>query len=34
MGWGVKEGDWGDGVWLVNFIYLYETELENLLQLL
>jgi hypothetical protein len=30
----VKEGDWDDGVWLMDFIYLYETELENLLELL
>jgi hypothetical protein len=30
----VKEEDWGDGIWLMDFIYLYETELENLLKLL
>jgi hypothetical protein len=28
----VKEG--GDGIWLMDFIYLYETELRNLSQLL
>jgi hypothetical protein len=30
----VKEGDEGDGIWLMDFIYLYETELKNLLQLI
>jgi hypothetical protein len=30
----VKEGDEGDSIWLMDFIYLYETELKNLLQLL
>jgi hypothetical protein len=30
----VKEEDLGDGIWQVDFIYLYETELRNLLQLL
>jgi hypothetical protein len=29
----VKEGDEGGGVWAIDFIYLYETELNNLLQL-
>jgi hypothetical protein len=28
----VKEGEWDDGRWLMDFTY--ETELENLLQLL
>jgi hypothetical protein len=28
----VKEG--GDGIWLMDFIYLYETELKDLLRLL
>jgi hypothetical protein len=28
------EGRLGDGIWLIAFIYLYETELKNLLQLL
>jgi hypothetical protein len=27
----VKEGDQGDGIWLMNFIYLYETELKSFL---
>jgi hypothetical protein len=27
----VKEGDEGDGIWQMNFIYLHETELRNLL---
>jgi hypothetical protein len=31
---GMKEGDKGDGIWFMDFIYLYETELRNLLQLL
>jgi hypothetical protein len=30
----VKEGDYSDGIWLMDFIYLYKTELKNLLQLL
>jgi hypothetical protein len=30
----VKEGDYGNGIWLMDFIHLYETELKNLLQLL
>jgi hypothetical protein len=30
----VKEGDSGDGIWQMDFIYLCETELRNLLQLL
>jgi hypothetical protein len=30
----MKEGDQGDGIWWMDFIYLYETELKNLLQLL
>jgi hypothetical protein len=30
----VKEGDEGDGIWFVNFIYLHETELKSFLQLL
>jgi hypothetical protein len=30
----VNGGDLGAGVWLVDFIYLYETELRDLLQLL
>jgi hypothetical protein len=27
-----KEGDLGNGMWLMDFINLYETELKNLLQ--
>jgi hypothetical protein len=30
----VNEGDYDDGILLMDFIYLYETELKNLLQLL
>jgi hypothetical protein len=30
----VKEGDLGDGIWYMDFTYLYETELKILLQLL
>jgi hypothetical protein len=30
----VKEEDEDDGIWFVNFIYLYETELKSFLQLL
>jgi hypothetical protein len=30
----VKEGDYSDGIWLMDFTYLCETELRNLLQLL
>jgi hypothetical protein len=26
----VKERDYGEGIWLMDFIYLYETELKNL----
>jgi hypothetical protein len=33
-GGSVKEADQGDGVWLMDFIYLYKTELENLSKLL
>jgi hypothetical protein len=28
----VKEGDEGASIWQMDFIYLYETELRNLLQ--
>jgi hypothetical protein len=30
----VNEGDEGEGIWWVDFIYLYETEQRHLLQLL
>jgi hypothetical protein len=30
----VNEGNEGEGIWLMDFIYLYEIELRNLLQLL
>jgi hypothetical protein len=30
----VNEGDEGDGVWLIDLIYLYEIKQRNLLQLL
>jgi hypothetical protein len=30
----VKEGDEGEGIWWIDFIYLYEIEQRNLLQLL
>jgi hypothetical protein len=30
----VNEGDEGEGMWLMDFIYLYEIEQRNLLQLL
>jgi hypothetical protein len=30
----VNEGDGGEGIWLMDFIYLYEIEQRNLLQLL
>jgi hypothetical protein len=30
----VNKGDQGEGIWLMDFMYLYETELESLLQLL
>jgi hypothetical protein len=30
----VKEGDEGDSVWQMDFIYLYETDPRNYLQLL
>jgi hypothetical protein len=30
----VKEGDEGEGIWLMDFIYLHEIEHRNLLQLL
>jgi hypothetical protein len=29
----VKEGDEGEGIWLMGFVYLYETELKIPLQL-
>jgi hypothetical protein len=29
----VKEGDSGEGIWLMDFTYLYETAQRNLLQL-
>jgi hypothetical protein len=25
----MNEGDYGDGIWLMDFIYLYETELKT-----
>jgi hypothetical protein len=28
----VKEGDEGEEIWCLDFIYLYEIELRNLLQ--
>jgi hypothetical protein len=31
---GVNEGDEGEGIWSMDFIYLYEIEQRNLLQLL
>jgi hypothetical protein len=30
----LKEGDKGDHIWQMDFIYLYEAELRNLLELL
>jgi hypothetical protein len=30
----VTEGDDGEGLWVMDFIYLYETELRNFLLLL
>jgi hypothetical protein len=30
----MKEGDEGEGIWQMDFIYLHETELKNLLQVL
>jgi hypothetical protein len=30
----VNEGNSGEGMWCMDFIYLYEIELRNLLQLL
>jgi hypothetical protein len=30
----VKEGDEGDNIWLMDFKYMHETELNNLSQLL
>jgi hypothetical protein len=30
----VNEGDEGDSIWLMKFMYLYEIEKRNLLQLL
>jgi hypothetical protein len=30
----VNEADQGKGIWLVNFVYLYEIEQRNLLELL
>jgi hypothetical protein len=30
----VNERDYGEGIWLMDFIYLYEIEKRNLLQLL
>jgi hypothetical protein len=30
----VNKGDLGEGIWLMDFIYLYEIEQRNLLQLL
>jgi hypothetical protein len=29
VGRGMKEGDEGDSIWLMDFIYLYETELKK-----
>jgi hypothetical protein len=32
--WEVNEGDEGEGIWLMDVIYLYEIEQRHLLQLL
>jgi hypothetical protein len=31
-GGSVNKGDWGKGIWLMNFIKLYQIEQRNLLQ--
>jgi hypothetical protein len=33
-GGSVNEGDKGEGLWLMDFIHLYEIEQRNLMQLL
>jgi hypothetical protein len=30
----VNGGDEGEGIWLIGFVYIYEIEQKNLLQLL
>jgi hypothetical protein len=30
----VNKGNEGEGIWLMDFIYIYETELRNLFQFL